>query len=99
MKIHPKMSHLLKKLAFAEVYSWGSNNQVTLLYPKIKVELHLFRSYKCEDDDLYLRFECDTQYNRISFYVIYGGENNICLLRCYMAMAASSQERVGGICL
>ena len=27
---YPKMSHLLKKLAFAEVYIWVSHNQVTL---------------------------------------------------------------------
>ena len=32
VELYPKMSHLLKKLAFTEVYILVSNNQVTLIY-------------------------------------------------------------------
>ena len=60
-----------------EILKWDFVDHF-LDHPKIKVEPQLLNQKKCEDDDLYLRFECDTQYNRISFYVIYGGENNIC---------------------
>ena len=34
----PKKSHLLKKLAFTEVYNLDSNNQITLLF-----ELTIFK--------------------------------------------------------
>ena len=32
VELYPKMSHLLKKLAFTDVYILVSNNQVTLLH-------------------------------------------------------------------
>ena len=38
---YPKMSHLLKKLAFAEVYILVSHNQVNLQFIKIFANTHL----------------------------------------------------------
>ena len=42
---YPKMFHLLKKLAFAKVYSLGSNNQVTLFYrARVQVAISMWRN-------------------------------------------------------
>ena len=44
---YPKMSHLLKKLAFAEVYNLVSTYQVTLLrnfFKKVDLPIHSYAS-------------------------------------------------------
>ena len=41
---HPKKSHLLKKLAFTEVFNLGRNNQVTLLLQYVHIEKNFYLS-------------------------------------------------------
>ena len=42
---YPKKYHLLKKLAFAEVFNWDSNYQVTLMYVFNMCKIVLVLSY------------------------------------------------------